>query len=241
MKAVGASEALGVPAARVCSTVQGSGRRLDDHLDLLEEETAQPVVYWDYLEMDDIGRYALRAWAAVRAGGENGIRLLSGRFDGPPPPRLAPVRAYDCAATLATEERNEAWASWNILAYLEDLRRTRGIDVVVAHWPVNHQPSGACYNLRTSTARLTQFLDWLRAESAARGLEYVDLHDLLRPDEFLDSLHLTAEGNRHVAAALAPVVESVLRRRASDSRRDADDAPGVSRRRASGLSQSESR
>jgi lysophospholipase L1-like esterase len=46
-------------------------------------------------------------------------------------------------------------------------------------------------------------------------LTYVDLHDLLRPHEFLDSLHLTAEGNRRVAAALAPVVENVLRRRMS--------------------------
>jgi lysophospholipase L1-like esterase len=39
---------------------------------------------------------------------------------------------------------------------------------------------------------------------------------LPRPDEFLDSLHLTAEGNRRVGAALAPVVENVLRRRMAE-------------------------
>jgi hypothetical protein len=65
---------LGVPAARVCATVQGRGRRLRDHLDLLAAETAQPVVYWDYLEMDDVGRYALRAWAAIRAAGGDSVR-----------------------------------------------------------------------------------------------------------------------------------------------------------------------
>src|SRR5262249_3476460 len=52
-----------------------------------------------------------------------------------------------------------------------------------------------------------------KADTAERGLAYVDLHDLLRPDEFLDSLHLTAEGNRRVAAALAPAVLNVLRSR----------------------------
>jgi len=86
---------------------------------------------------------------------------------------------------------------------------------VVVHWPLNHQPSGACYDMRISDARLAQFLEWLKADTAERGLAYVDLHDLLRPDEFLDSLHLTAEGNRRVAAALAPAVENVLRRRMS--------------------------
>ena len=154
--------------------------------------------------------------AIARAGGEDGIRLLTGRFDEPaqPPPRNPAT--YDCATTLANEERDKAWASWNILDYLEELRRSRGIDVVLAHWPVNHQPNGVCYNARTSTARLTQFRDWLRAESAARGFEYVDLHDLLAENEFFDSVHPTAEGSRRVGAALAPVVESVLRRRASD-------------------------
>jgi hypothetical protein len=106
--------------------------------------------------------------AAVRAGGEEGIRLLTGRLDGEPLPP-ASAQPYDCAATLAAEERERAWASWNILAYLEELRRTRGIDVVVAHWPTSPQPSGACYNTRTSVARLTEFLEWLRAESAARA------------------------------------------------------------------------
>jgi len=154
--------------------------------------------------------------AMVRAGGEAAIRLLTGRFDQRPLPPLRTPAGYDCAATLTKEKGDEAWASWNVLEYLEELRRTRGIDVVLAHWPVNHLPNGACYNQRTSTARLTEFLDWLRAESAARGFEYVDLHDLLPSDEFFDSVHLTAEGNRRVGAALAPVVEKVLRRRVSE-------------------------
>jgi hypothetical protein len=151
--------------------------------------------------------------ALVRAVGEDGIRRATGRFDGPPPPTLQPMPSYDCAATLAAEEKDRAWRTWDILAYLEELQRTRGIDVVVVHWPLNHQPSGACYDQRVSDARLAQFLEWLKADTAERGLAYVDLHDLLRPDEFLDSLHLTAEGNRRVAAALAPAVENVVRRR----------------------------
>jgi lysophospholipase L1-like esterase len=106
--------------------------------------------------------------------------------------------------------------TWDILDYLAELRRTRGIDVVVVHWPLNHQPSGACYDVRISDARLAQFLEWLRVGTTERGLEYLDLHDLLRPDEFVDSVHLTAEGHRRVAAALAPVVENVVRRRISE-------------------------
>jgi hypothetical protein len=153
--------------------------------------------------------------ALVRAVGQDGIRRATGRLDEPPPPTLGPVQAYDCAATLAAEQQDPAWRTWDILAYLEELQRTRGIDVLVAHWPLNHQPNGACYDMRISDARLAQFLEWLKADTAERGLAYVDLHDLLPPDEFLDSLHLTAEGNRRVAAALAPAVENVLRRRMS--------------------------
>jgi len=54
---------------------------------------------------------------------------------------------------------------------------------------------------RTSVARLTEFLEWLRVESAARGFQYVDLHDLLGTADFVDSLHLTAEGNRRGGCA----------------------------------------
>jgi hypothetical protein len=154
--------------------------------------------------------------ALVRAIGEDGIRRASGRFDEPPPPTVRPLQPYDCAATLAAEEQNRAWMTWNVLDYLAELRRTRGIDVVVVHWPLNHQPNGACYDLRISDGRLAQFLEWLKANTTERGLRYVDLHDLLRPDEFLDSLHLTAEGNRRVGAALAPVVENVVRRRMAE-------------------------
>lgn len=153
--------------------------------------------------------------ALVRAVGKDGIRRATGRLDELPPPTVRPIQPYDCAVTLATEEQGRDWMTWDILAYLEELQRTRGIDVVVVHWPLNHQPSGSCYNMRISDARLSQFLAWLKAETAERGLAYLDLHDLLRPDEFLDSLHLTAEGNRRVAVAVAPTVENVLRRRMS--------------------------
>src|SRR5262245_28865317 len=171
---------------------------------------------WRSLATSHLRQLGALTRAMVRASGEDAIRLLTGRFDAPPRPRLQVPAGYDCAARLAKEKGEVAWASWNVLDYLDELRRTRGIDVVVAHWPVNHEPDGACYNARISTARLTEFLDWIRAETAARGFEYVDLHDLLPPDEFLDTLHLTAEGNRRVGAALAPVVEKVLRRRVSD-------------------------
>ena len=44
-----------------------------------------------------------------------------------------------------------------------------------------------------------------------RGLGYVDLHDLLPPELFVDSLHVTAEGHHRIAEQLAPVVETMLR------------------------------
>jgi hypothetical protein len=43
--------------------------------------------------------------ALVRAAGVDGIRRATGRLDEPPPPTLRPLQPYDCAATLAAEEK----------------------------------------------------------------------------------------------------------------------------------------
>jgi hypothetical protein len=109
------------------------------------------------------------------------------------------------------------WRSWNILAYLEELHRSRGVEVLVVNWPVAHEPVGDCYNVRYPNAGLAEFRDWVREETRARGLAHLDLQDLLPADEFIDSLHVTAAGHARIAAALGPIVRTVAARRATTS------------------------
>jgi hypothetical protein len=122
--------------------------------------------------------------------------------------------SYDCGKTTAQEAKMyKGWQDWNVLAYLQQLHDSDGIAVVVVNWPLAHEPVGECYNVRYSAAAVDSFNRWLQAECDARGLAYVDLHDLLPPDEFFDSSHPTAEGHRRIAQRLAPAVETALRAR----------------------------
>src|SRR6185436_4843382 len=111
----------------------------------------------------------------------------------------------------------------NVLAYLEEERRRSGIEVLIVHWPIAHEPVGDCYNVRFTAEIVPQFEAWLRSESARRGLHYLDLHDLLPSERFLDSVHIGAEGHAEiaarVAAALDPVVEEVAARPGTDAGR----------------------
>ncbi len=136
-----------------------------------------------------------------------------------PVPTLARQTSYDCPTRrdeFAYLYRD--WKTWNILAYLEDLQHTRGVEVMVVNWPVAHEPIGDCYDFRYPAADLAEYTVWLREETAARGLRYLDLLDLLPADAFLDSIHISAAGHRQIAErvgeALTPLLTEMFSRRA---------------------------
>ncbi len=159
-------------------------------------------------QLRDLGLYARRA---ARAWAE----AVSATFNSPTPafqpPPNARRTAYDCATAEKGYQADRDWKKWNILAYLEDLQRTHGIRILVVHWPIAHEPVGKCYSFRFTDAAVHDFSDWLRAETAQRGLAYLDLRDLLPPDLFVDSLHVTAAGHVRIADALARVLDPMLR------------------------------
>src|SRR5204862_7348166 len=98
---------------------------------------------------------------------------------------------YDCEHTKDQFEIEfDHWQTWNILAYLEQLHRVHGVDVLVVNWPIAHEPVADCYNVRYPNAGLAEFRAWVRDETRARGLAHLDLQDLLPAGEFIDSLHV---------------------------------------------------
>lgn len=154
---------------------------------------------------------------------------LARRLGATPRPRRAPVTrsaaAYDCAETLRSNETFYAdFERWNALEYLAAIRAQSGQSVLVVNWPVAREPQGDCYNRRYGVALLDTYNRWLAAECARLGLSYLDLHDLLASDEFLDSLHVTPEGQAriatHVATALRPMIEPHARPRGATTTED---------------------
>lgn len=130
-----------------------------------------------------------------------------------PPTTGARRREYDCGKT--TEENQflfRDWSTWNVLASLDALRGREGVAVLVVNWPLAHEPVDGCYNFRYTTALAEEFNAWMRSETDRLGLPYLDLHDLLPPERFFDSLHLDADGQEQVAArivdALRPLIEA---------------------------------
>jgi len=164
--------------------------------------------------IDPLRESGVFARLAVRTA----ARELRKRFNSLPQPRAPEVVArrtvYDCEVTRTRNQRNfPNWQRWNILAFLEQLQRERDILLLVVHWPVAHEPVGDCYNVRFTNALAAEFVDWLAAETRARGLAHLDLHDLLPSGEFLDSLHVSASGHRRVADAIARALKPMLERR----------------------------
>jgi hypothetical protein len=166
--------------------------------------------YWQHWQ--EVGALAR---AAAHANATTLARLLDPTL----PPEMVspghPKTTYDCTEVILRRRGYRRWQSWNILAYLQALHERDGIQVLVANWPMDHKPIGECYNARHAAADVDEFNRWLRDECAARGLEYVDLHDLLSSAEFFDSIHPTAEGHQRIAEHLAPAVEEALRARAA--------------------------
>ncbi|HVN85508.1 MAG TPA: SGNH/GDSL hydrolase family protein [Candidatus Binatia bacterium] len=118
---------------------------------------------------------------------------------------------YDCAKT-----REEAghlynhWQEWNILAYLKEVSDSTGVPVAIVNWPVAHEPVDDCYNVRFTNAALSEYNLWLAEEAKAAGFAYLDLHDFLAPEDFVDSLHVSAPGHRKLAERFAPFLDALL-------------------------------
>lgn len=160
---------------------------------------------------------------AARNHAETIAALVNSRPYHPPDPVPKPIRRWNCAGTVAQNAIEfRDWKRWNVLEYLESIQRTRNIDVLVVSWPVSHEPVGDCYNVRYGNAILADFVAWLEPESRRRGLRFLDLHDRLPPQAFLDSLHLAPGGHRFVAnqleRALAPLLDEAARARRHSGR-----------------------
>lgn len=187
---------------------------LEEPFDLYETAFAkQGPAKGCWARLQDVGSLAR---AAAHAQAEKLARWADPAYTGPTFRTHTPKARYDCSETLAVEERTHRnWQQWNVLAYLKQLHDIYGTSILVLNWPVSHDPIGDCYNVRHSAVGIDEFNDWMRTESAARGLAYIDLHDLLPKELFLDSLHPSAEGHRRIADAVAPTVEALLRQRAA--------------------------
>jgi hypothetical protein len=140
---------------------------------------------------------------------------ISAWLNAPTPPFQPKVdqrqTVYDCATTEWNVASNFGdWKQWNILAYLESVHRTRGIAVLVVHWPISHDPIDVCYSVRYTNAAVADFVAWLRQETARRGLAYLDLHDFVPNELFIDSVHLRAEGHARVGDAIGQKLDAML-------------------------------
>ncbi len=122
---------------------------------------------------------------------------------------------YRCHKVLDAFDKSygEDWSSWNVLAYLEQIEREHGVDVVVVDLPSLHDPKDECYNARQPTSADVAYRRWLHQQASSRDLELWDLHDLLSKSQFEDSVHPTQSGHRKIAEALAGRIEAQLRAR----------------------------
>ena len=162
--------------------------------------------------------YLRESGLLLRTSARMNARSVAAAIGGTLPPLATTTRrrpgAYDCAKTREdVEKRYTDWQDWNILSYLDDLRRRDGVEIVLVYWPLAHEPVQDCYNIRDTTAGVEEFAAWMRAQATARHFPYVDLHAVLAPELFLDSLHLSAEGHARVAELLAQALAPIVRER----------------------------
>jgi hypothetical protein len=162
--------------------------------------------------------YLRESGRLLRTGARLHARSVAAAIGGELPPLASTTRprqaTYDCAKTRKRTEKNyTAWQDWNILSYLDELRRRDGIEVVLAYWPMAHEPVEDCYNVRETAAGVEEFAAWMQTQAAARNLSYVDLHATLAPELFLDSVHVSAEGHVRIAELVAQALEPVIGQR----------------------------
>lgn len=178
-----------------------------DYYRRTQEKGTFPLPFLHLREIGSLVRSAAREHAQALAA-----LPLFGADERDPPVRVGRRQAsYDCEEVRASYEKwYGGWQEWNVLAYLEWIQGRFGTRVLVVNWPVAHEPRGDCYNARYTTEGLEEYRRWLRRETDARGLAYLDLHGLLPARAFVDSLHPSARGHARVADALEPTLRALL-------------------------------
>ena len=172
---------------------------------------------------EDVVTALRQSGAFVRLSAREGMRWLVGRWlpeDETMPP-LADFSDYHCAEVERKFLRAfRDWKAWNIVAYLEQIDQG-GTPVLIVNWPVAHEPRGGgrCYNVRFTTQAFAAYNEWLRKEVEERGLTYLDLHDFLPNEDFVDSYHPNAVGHRKLAERLEREIRRVLDERAEPADR----------------------
>jgi hypothetical protein len=141
------------------------------------------------------------------------LRARAAWFPGMPaesPMLEPPKKSYDCDDVKRFALHWIDWKEWSLLPWLAELQREHGTRVLVVNWPVAPDPKEDCFNARYLKANFDDYNAWLGRETRERGLAYLDLHDLLGPADFLDSIHPDADGQRAVAVRLASALRDLL-------------------------------
>jgi len=168
---------------------------------------------WEFLRALHLDQIGALVHAAVRRGADAVRQHWFPEYAGKSPPLDARQTTYDCDKTKRDAlSAYYEWQQWNILDFLQQLRDTLGIDIVIVNWPVAHEPVDDCYNVRYPAALVQQYNQWLAEQAQRRAFAYVDVHDLLPSDAFVDSLHVTASGHQAIAEHLAPMLEARVAR-----------------------------
>jgi hypothetical protein len=168
---------------------------------------------------DDVAGEAL--WRSLRESGRLarvGARQIALRARaawvpgaaGDPVPPEESRKGYDCEDVKRFALHWIGWQDWSLLPWLADLQRASGTRVLVVNWPVAADPVGECFNSRYPKANFDDYNAWLARETEARGLRYLDLHDALGPDQFVDSIHPNVDGQRAVAERLEAALRALL-------------------------------
>jgi hypothetical protein len=183
----------------------GLAEPLDIYRDVL---TRSEKPYTRLLRLRQIGSFIR---TAVRQNAQRVLRRLAPDAPLPHVDTAGRQTTYDCAHTQhEIDAQYRGWQDWNIIAYLAQIRDTTGVSVVIVNWPVAHEPVGDCYNVRYTDAAVEEYNRWLREQARTHALPYLDLHDLLPPDDFVDSLHVTAGGHRKIAEQLRAFLDPIL-------------------------------
>lgn len=202
--------------------IPGVGEAFELYRRVWSDDVAGEAAWRRFRELGRTARVAVRQVA---------VRARAALFPGMPAedvPPAPPAEKYDCAKVHRFAGHWKNWKDWSLLPWLAGMRAD-GTRVLVVNWPVAEDAVGDCFNARYPRANFDEYNAWLASETAARGLDYLDLHDLLAPEQFLDSIHPDAEGQRLVAlrleAALREVFDAEARERARADGREAAAAP----------------
>ncbi len=174
---------------------------------------AESLAQRRFRELRQLGVFA-------RAAARQHAEALTRRVAALPPDRMPKLGRrqlqYDCEKTIQENALHYPdWQTWNMPAYLAHLRAETGAAVLLINWPIAHEPVGDCYNVRYSNAIIAEYNQWLAEQARTLDLPYLDLHDLLPADDFIDSLHVTPAGHQRIAAAVAEALDPILRQRAA--------------------------